>query len=150
MGRKRCTKWDEGKVINNSNFVHISEKVNGLQLFEIGKELTTDVGEAVAIMMRNKDLDERVWGLSFEFNMDEIETTKCLYWLSGGDNEWTTLHNYRNSWKDCCWEYRDRFGERVIEIIESAKTLGDIKSGFLKYLNLPILYDFALEKDLIR
>ena len=139
MGRKRCTKWDEEKVINNSNFVHISEKVNGLQLFEIGKELTTDVGEAVAIMMRNKDLDERVWGLSFEFNMDEIETTKCLYWLSGGDNEWTTLH-----------KYRDRFGERVIEIIESAKTLGDINSGFLKYLNLPILYDFALEKDLIR
>lgn len=150
MGRKRCTKWDDEKVLNNSRFVHISERVNGLQLFEIGKELTTDVGEAVAIMMRNRELDERLWCLGFEFNTDEIETTKCLYWLSGGDNEWSTLHNYRTPWNDCCWEYRDRFGDKVLEIIENSETLDDIRRGFMKYLSLPILYDFALEKDLIR
>lgn len=150
MGRKRFTKWDNERVINDSNFVNISKKVSGIRFYEIGDELTTDLSEAVAIMIRNPNLDEKIWGMDIDCNLDQIETTKCLYWLTGGDREWQTLHNYRLPWAECRFEFNERFGSKISEIIKNSKTFGDIRDGFLRHLNLPILYEFALERDFVR
>ena len=49
---------------------------------------------------------------------------------------------------DCSLEYQEEFGLKVISILKKSKTMRDIKNGFLKYLNLPILYEFALEKEI--
>lgn len=150
MGRKRFTKWNNERVINDTDYVHINNQVSGLQFFEIGDQITRDVSEAVALMMRIPNIDGQIWNYKFVLNINEINPTKCLYWLSGGDTEWQTLHNYRTNWNECCDMYLEKFGNRIIDILLNSKTLGDIRDNFLKYLNLPILYDFALERDLIR
>ena len=148
MGKKRFTKHT--RLISDSNVMKISEEVTGQTFFEIGNEVTTDVAEAVAIMMRNPRIDSSVWDKQLSFNLDSIAPEKSLYWLSGGDNEWVTLQNYNTPWSRCYLEFQEEFGYMVISIIRKSKSLGDIRDGFIKYLNLPVLYELALSKNLTR
>lgn len=134
--------------LNDSN-IRMSVEPNGQLFFEIGNDITTDVSEAVAIMMR-KNIDESIWNKTISINYDDIEPRRTLYWLSGGDSEWMTFRNYSTPWCDCDLDFQEEFGFMVISILKKSKTLGDIRDGFIKYLNLPVLYEFALNKGFIR
>jgi len=149
MRKKRFTKQDNVNF-KDSDVVRISEEVNGQYFFEIGSEITTDLAEAVAIMMRNPRTDSSIWSKKIQVNLESVEPQKALYWLSGGDNEWITLQNYNQPWNKCYLEFQEEFGFIVINILKKSKNLGDIRNGFQKYLNLPNLYEFALSKNLIR
>lgn len=136
------------KIQNESSFVRISHEVNGQSLFEIGTELTTDIAEAVAIMMR-KQVDDSVWNKQLVIDYETVEPRRALYWLTGGDNEWISLHNYKQSWSKCDLDFQEEFGFMIISILKKSKTLGDIRDGFIRYLNLPVLYEFALSKSFV-
>jgi hypothetical protein len=148
MGQKRQSKQSNIKLLNQ-DVIKITN-TNGSYLFEIGDIITTDPAEAVALMMRIDDLRESFWKRPISINPESIDVRKCLYWLSGGDLEWITLHNYCKSWINCEDDFEEEFGFLVKSIIKKSKTLEDIKNNFIKYLNLPTLYEFALEKNLIR
>lgn len=149
MAKKRFTRQND-RVITESNIVRISKEPTGKFYYEIGNEVTVDVAESVAIMMRIHLDDSSIWKKEIEFNFDEIEPQKSLYWLSGGDNEWITLQNYNTPWNKCYIDFQEEFGIIIMSILKKSKTLGDIRTGFLKYLNLPIIYEFAISKNLIR
>lgn len=119
--------------------------------FEIGKEVTNDIAEAVSIMMRNYRQNDAIWDLSIsDIDYYNIKPSKCLYWLSGGDNEWIKNRiNYKKNWFECELEFQEEFGIIVISILKKSKTLSDIRVGFIKYLNLPTLYNFAIEKNIV-
>ncbi len=134
---------------NESNNIRMSIEPNGQLFFEVGSDITTDVSEAVAIMMR-RNIDESIWNKSVLINYEDIEPRRSLYWLSGGDSEWMTFRNYNIPWHECDLEFQEEFGFMVISILKKSKTLGDIRDGFIQYLNLPILYDFALDKGFVR
>jgi hypothetical protein len=150
MGKKRNTKQNNIKLLNEDNIVKINRQPNGENLFEVGNSITTDLAEAVAIMMKTSDSEDSIWKMNITDGIENIEPRKALYWLSGGDYEWITLHNYCKSWSNCEYEYQEEFGYMVMSIIKKAKTYKDIKDGFIRYLNLPTLYEFALSKDFIR
>lgn len=122
--------------------------------FEIDQEVTTDIGEAVAILMRN-GLDtwnnKEIWNTPIEnkIKTDEISPEKSLYWLTGGDDEWTSLDNYSKPWHQMALTFQEEYGMLIVMIISKAKTLGDIRDGFMKYLNLPTLYDFAVKNEMV-
>ena len=147
MGKNRATRQNI-KLLNSSNIVKITRESEHL-LFEIGDETTTDVAEAVAIMMRY-DVGNNIWNSHIVINSDSVEPRRSLYWLSGGDNEWMTLENYNKPWQYCDLEFQEEFGFMIISIVKKSKTLGDIRDGFMKYLNLPTLYEFALSREFIR
>ena len=149
MGKKRFQRQINERI-TESDVVRISEEVNGTLFFEVGNEITTDIAEAVAIMMRNPRSDESLWSKTLKFNINDIEPKKALYWLSGGDNEWITLQNYKKPWSQCYLDFQEEFGIIIISILKKSRTLADIRKGFLNQLNLPIIYEFALSKDLIR
>jgi hypothetical protein len=132
----------------SDNLVKI-DKEGDQYYFEIGNDITTDLAEAVAIMMMKYKNNGKFWDLELK-NIDYYNITpdKSLYWLSGGDNEWQLMNNYKKSWMECSLEYQEEFGLKVISILKKSKTMRDVKNGFLKYLNLPILYEFALEKEI--
>ena len=121
--------------------------------FEIGKEITTDIGEAVAILMRCSDMweNESLWKIQIENKIDtkEITPEKSLYWLSGGDKEWMGLENYSTPWHEIALTFQEEYGMIVATIISKAETLGDIRDGFLKHVSLPTLYDFAVKNDMV-
>jgi hypothetical protein len=131
----------------SDNLVKI-DKEGDQYYFEIGNDITTDLAEAVAIMMMKYKNNGKFWDLELNIDYYNITPEKSLYWLSGGDNEWQLMNNYKKSWMECSLEYQEEFGLRVISILKKSKTMKDIKNGFLKYLNLPILYEFALEKEI--
>jgi len=132
----------------SDNLVKI-DKEGDQYYFEIGSDITTDLAEAVAIMMIKYKNNGKFWDLELK-NIDYYNITpeKSLYWLSGGDNEWQIMNNYKKSWMECSLDYQEEFGLKVISILKKSKTMKDVKNGFLKYLNLPILYEFALEKGI--
>jgi len=141
-------KRNETTVLYENNIVKINQEKNKDLFFEIKNEITTDVAEAVAIMMRMNVTD--VWYLNIDFNNDSIIPYKCLYWLSGGSKEWITLEHYCKPWSECYKIFDEEFGSSVLNIINKSDSLNDIRNGFRRYLNLPVMYDFALEKNLIK
>jgi hypothetical protein len=150
MGKKRFTRPNNVRVLTESSFVRISKEVNGQLFFEVGNEITTDIAEAVSIMMRIPNLDEAIWEKELPMDFDTVEPRRALYWLSGGDNEWVALQNYNRPWSQCDIEYQEEFGFMVISILKKSKKLKDIKQGFIRYLNLPTLYEFALSQGYIK
>jgi hypothetical protein len=149
MGKKRFTRHNSVKE-QILDAVTISEKNNGQVFFEIEDHITQDIAEAVAIMMRKRNIDNSVWLKEMSFDVDFLDPRKCLYWLTGGDNEWIKLHNYNKPWVECDTYFTDEFEFVIRWIVKKSKNLQDIKNGFIEHLNLPVLYEFALSKNLIK
>ena len=137
-----------------SNLVFSDEKIkiskNGEEyFFEIGNEITSDVAEGVSIMMKLCDTKSEAWNLEI-INQSEITPEKSLFWLTGGHTEWKSLENYNRPWCDCYLEFQEEFGFLVVNLVKKSKTLLDVRNSFVKYLNLPTLYDFAVSKSYIK
>jgi hypothetical protein len=138
------------KIIYDDKTIIISREGNEW-FFEIGREMTTDLGEAVSLLLRSCDANDQVWKTEIkEMNIDNISPEKSLYWLTGGEKEWKTLENYNRPWCDCYLDFQEEFGLLVVSIIKRSKTLEDMRKYFIEYLNLPVLYDFALSKKFLR
>jgi hypothetical protein len=119
--------------------------------FEIGKELTTDIAEAVSLLIRECDSNDQIWEVEIkDINTEDITPEKSLYWLTGGYKEWKSLENYNRPWCDCYLDFQEEFGFTILNSVNRSKTLGDVREYFIENLNLPVLYDFALSKNLVR
>lgn len=131
--------------------VRINKSNNNEYFFEIGTEVTEDIAEAVSILMRKVDWNDNIWNREIkEVDMNLITPEKSLFWLTGGYAEWRTLDNYNKPWCDCYLDFQEEFGILIINIIKKSKSFKEVRDNFNKYLNLPILYNFAVSKDMIR
>lgn len=139
-----------------SEMIYVSDKVvitkdSGEWFFEVGKEITSDVGEAVVILMRNFSWDHPIWESDLvDVKIEDITPEKSLFWLTGGYKEWRSLEHYNRPWCDCYLDFQEEFGFLIISIIKKSKTMKDVRDGFVRYLNLPVLYDFAVGKDFVK
>lgn len=148
--KKELTKSELSDLLYTNQKVSIYRTKNEW-FFEIGKEMTTDLAEAVAILMKTKEINEDIWNLELNnLKPEEISPAKSLFYLTGGYQEWSTLENYSKPWSECCLDFQEEFGLMITKIIKKSKKLSDVKNGFTKYLNLPIIYDFAISKNLIK
>ena len=99
MKRKRITlesqEKKQEKEIFNQKVVSVT-KEGDEYFFEIGTEMTTDVAEAVSILMRTTDWNDPIWKTAINKKMiyENITPEKALYWLTGGNKEWNSLHHY--------------------------------------------------------
>lgn len=149
MKKKKVLKNELSEVIFNKDSVFISKCDDGL-IFEIGEEITSDIGEAVSILMRRIDYNDSIWEMDLNnILLDNITPEKSLFWLTGGYKEWEKLENYNKPWHECYLDFQEEFAFIVLRSIRTAKKLEDIRDNFLRYLNLPVLYDFAMSKNLV-
>ena len=149
MGKK-CFARNNNTKEEILDVIIISEKNNGQVFFEIEDHITQDVAEAVAILMRKPQIDNSIWYKEINIDLDQIDPRKCLYWLTGGDCEWIKLHNYKKPWIEYENHFVQEFEFVIRWIVKKSKNLKDIKRGFIEHLNLPVLYEFALSKNLIK
>lgn len=146
--KKLLVETEMSELIFSDEKIKISK--NGEKyFFELSNGITSDIAEAVSMIMKVCDNKSEVWDIEIE-NYIECEPEKSLYWLTGGRQEWNSLENYNRPWCDCYLEFQEEFGITIIGIIKKSKKLSDIRDCFNKYLNLPILYDFALSKSFVR
>lgn len=148
MKKKRVDLQIRGNSEVYKEGILVISKEENEYFFEIGNDITSDIAEAVSIMMRKIDWKSGVWNL--ELDVIDIVPEKTLFWLSGGYSEWRTLENYNRPWSDCYLDFQEEFGSLVFNITKRSKTLGEIRDNFIIHLGLPILYEFALSKGLIR
>ena len=137
-------------VIYSSSRIRVSKELNGELFFEIENELTADLSEAIAIAINKGIIDKEFWKIEFNVDINNISPDKTLYWLSGGDAEWISKNHYNFNWSEVYLTFQEEFGLTIINIITKANNFEDIRKGFNEKLNLPILYEFALEKNLIK
>jgi len=151
MKRRKLALKAVGKNdVYNNGVVRVT-KEEDIYFFEIGNELTSDLAEAVALLMRKLDWNDELWNMVLEdINIDNITPEKSLFWLTGGYTEWRTLENYNKPWCDCYLDFQEEFGLLIFNIVKRTKSLKEIRNNYYKYLNLPILYDFALSKNMIK
>lgn len=147
--RKRRDLIENINFLFKSNVVKITKEQNQELFFEIKNEITSDVAEAVSIMLILNLKSKDIWDIEINKNLN-IDTSKCLYWLSGGNKEWIMLDNYKGTWVDYHSIFQGEFDLIINDIINNAKNLGEIRNGFIKHLNLPIIYEFAIANNLIR
>ena len=148
MRRKRN---DEAfnEILNQEEILKITKK-DDVYLFEIDGESTSDVAEAVSILMSKVDWNDQIWNIQINDKNKKISPVKSLFWLSGGYTEWSKLYNYTTTWSECHSDFQNEFGSLIIYIVGISNTLLDVRNGFMKYLSLPVLYDFAISKNLVR
>lgn len=148
MKRKKVECINSIKIWDD-RLIKIEKEDDGNYYFEVNGEITTDVSEAVSILMRVKSKwNDPIWNLNtYDFDIYNIKPAKTLYWLTGGDDEWGK-ENYKKNWAESFHIFEDEYNETIINIIRKSKTLKDIRDGFLKKLNLPKLYEFALRNGI--
>jgi hypothetical protein len=105
MKRKRVAfevKKQEANEILNQKELRVTKEGNEY-FFEIGPEMTSDLAEAVSILMRKSDWNDPIWNTAIDKKMiyENITPEKALYWLSGGYKEWNSLDHYNQPWCDC-------------------------------------------------
>ena len=149
MGKKRSAKQVNIKE-ELLDVIRITKNESGEIFYEIEDYVTQDIAEAVAIMMRKPNIDKSIWNREFNLDIESLDPRKCLYWLTGGDKEWIKLHNYKKTWLECDSYFANEYDFVVRWILKKSKNLGDIRDGFIEYLNLPTLYEFALTKNIIK
>ena len=148
MGKKRFTKSNNIRE-EVLDVIRVIEKENGRVFFEIEDHITQDAAEAVAILMRKPNLDKTFWGKEIRVDLDLVDPRKCLYWLTGGDNEWVKLHNYKKPWNECDDLFVEEYDFVISWILKRSKTFGDVKKYFIEYLSLPTLYEFSIKNNII-
>lgn len=153
MKRRKLALKSAGKNdVYNSTIVRIT-KEEDIYFFEIGNELTSDVAEAVALLMRKVDWNDEIWNLDLDginSNAESITPEKALFWLTGGYSEWRTLENYNRPWCDCYLDFQEEFGMLIFNIVKRTKSLKEIRDSYCAHLSLPALYDFALSKGMVK
>lgn len=148
MKKKRTVLSESLKLVYSDEKIKINKSEKDL-FFEIGTEITTDISEAVVLIMSHCESSSEIWDLELETEK-EIEPSKALFWLTGGFREWKNLENYNKPWSECHIDFQEEFGILIVNIVKKSKKLSDIRDDFFKYLNLPILYDFAISKNLVK
>lgn len=149
MRRKRIDVETIREMLMENETLNVT-KEDDLFVFEIGNEITTDVAEAVSILIKKVQWDDPIWDMRINKKSKKVKSEKALFWLSGGYSEWNKLNNYNVTWGKCLNEFDNEFGFLIESIVNKSSTLREIRNGFVKYLSLPILYDFAISKNIIK
>lgn len=147
MKRKKVE--EKENIVFKNNIVKITKENDDQLCFEIVNYITYDISEAVSLLIKY-DLSDKIWDIDIKVNINDIVPEKTLYWLSGGEKEWTTKEHYIKDWSDCYLDFQEQFGFIIMNILRKSRKLRDIKQGFNKNLNLPIIYDFAISRNLVK
>ena len=147
MKRRKQTTCSETTVYDSPRVkVH---SLDGSFIFEIDEEVTQDAAEAVSMIMHNR-IEGAFWSIPMNGPAEQIVPERALYWLSGGDKEWSLLEHYSMSWPTCCRDFCDKWSEVVHRIVLQSHTLADIREGFRKELGLHRIYDWCISRGLVR
>lgn len=117
-------------------------------IYEVDGEATLDPAEAAAMMIHRRI--DGPWHIPVGGSAGQVVPERCLYWLSGGDREWSLLEHYSCPWSACCPEFCERWGGEVSRVAAGSATLGDLRDGLRSAVGLHLLYDWAISRGFVR
>jgi hypothetical protein len=93
---------------------------------------------------------DQLWEIKITEDMRNIANYgSSLYWLTGGDDAWNKYRVYNIRWDEAIDLFTEEYEDILIKINNESETLGDVKEELNKHLNLPILYEFSIERGII-
>lgn len=157
MRKNRQPIPNEGSLIIERNNIQVYKESNNTYYFEsqipnLNYFFTNDYLESVSALMKIKGVKEfdQLWKMKITEEMKNIANYgSSLYWLTGGDDAWNNYKVYNIRWDEAIDLFTEEYEDILIEINNDSYTLEDVKIKLNKYLNLPILYEFSIEKGII-
>jgi hypothetical protein len=154
---KRTKTTLEGELLFFKSKISVFKESDNTYYFESNNDkltyfITDDYMEAVSALMKLKDVMdfEDLWDIEITNKMREnVNIEKSLYWITGGDREWVKNKTYKKTWKELSNTFTKKYSRKLNSINNNSKTLGDVRDELLKYMSLPIIYEFALNEDMI-
>jgi len=141
------------KILFNDLTLYISRENNKKLFFNIKKQPyyteTYNTAEAVSILMRNKTWCDitSIWNIELSTTDKNVYSTAgVLLWASGGHETWNKMNL---DWLDYYNQLDIEYNKSITKIMRKSNTLGDIRNGFIKYLNLDKLYNSILRLSTI-
>tara|TARA_R110000772_G_scaffold66676_4_gene148366 strand:+ start:4983 stop:5459 length:477 start_codon:yes stop_codon:yes gene_type:complete len=148
---------NEGNLFLEQNNIQVYRESNNTYYFEsqtpnLNYFFTCDYLESVSALMKIKGTQEidQLWGIKITEDMRNIANYgSSLYWLTGGDDAWSKYKVYNIRWDEAIDLFIEEYEDILIKINNESETLDDVKIELNKHLNLPILYEFSMEKGII-
>jgi hypothetical protein len=148
---------NEGNLIHEQNNVQVYKESNNTYYFEsktpnLNYFYTNDYLESVSALIKIRDVKDfnELWDIQITEEMRSIVNYgSSLYWLTGGDDAWGNYKIYDIRWDEAIDIFIERYEDILIKINKESHTLSDVKLKLNKFLNLPTLYEFSIEKGII-
>ena len=148
---------NEGNLFLEQNNIQVYREGNNTYYFEsqtpnLSYFFTSDYLESVSALMKIKSTQEidQLWEIKITEDMRNIANYgSSLYWLTGGDDAWNKYRVYNIRWDEAIDLFTEEYEDILIKINNESETLGDVKEELNKHLNLPILYEFSIERGII-
>tara|TARA_R110000772_G_scaffold2410_2_gene8396 strand:+ start:16093 stop:16569 length:477 start_codon:yes stop_codon:yes gene_type:complete len=158
MRKNRQLILNEDNLILEKNNVQVYKESNNTYYFEsqannLNYFFTCDYLESVSALMKIKGMKKfkKLWNIEITDEMrNVVNYGSCLYWLTGGDKEWGMYKTYNIRWDEAIDLFIDQYEDILIIINQNCNTLGEVREQLTKHLNLPTIYEFCLEKGIIK
>ena len=158
MRKNKQLVLSDNNLIMEKSKISIYRENNNLYFFESNNPnlnyfLSIDYLESVSALMKLKDMYDfdTLWDIKITDEMRiNVNYNKSLYWLTGGDREWVTSKVYNTTWSESSDLFLKEYGSILEDINIKCDNLGEVRDEFLKYMNLPTLYEFGLSKNIIK
>lgn len=157
MKKNKQSILNEGKLFLDQNNIQVYKESNNTYYFEsqtpnLNYFFTCDYLESVSALMKMKYMSKfnQLWDIKITEEMRGIANYgSSLYWLTGGDDAWNKYRVYNIRWDEAIDLFIEKYEDILIKINKESETLGDVKKELNKHLNLPILYEFSIERGII-
>ena len=157
MRKHRQLILDEGNLIIEENGIEVYQEGNNIYFFEgklpnLNYFFTCDYLESVSALTKLKNINNfnQIWDIEITKEMKSVVNYgSSLYWLSGGDIMWGNgIYNIR--WDEVVDIFLDEYIDKLIEINIKCSTLSEVRDELTTHFNLPTMYEFGLEKGIIK
>lgn len=148
----------EDIVYSNNNITVYLNDI-GLYSFEmnINKQniVTCDYVEAISIISKsNITLTDDFWNVKISNATKDVNTiqySNILYWLSGGDSVWLSEETpYKESWSINVDMFIKKYKRILNNILKKSNSFLEVKKNISLKVNLQTIYEFSLNNDMLK
>jgi hypothetical protein len=148
---KKVVEAEIENVIYKSENISLCRVNNIIHLFGYQDLTINEVFEIFVWGIKNRMDDAEFWNVKLTTaDKQNARSINIIYWLTGGDKIWKS-HNWiwRKEWNEMSLIFLEHFDEKIIKIVQSSKTMGDLRNKIQNRLSSEDFYEFGLSLDII-
>ena len=148
---KKVVETEIENLIYKSDNISLCRVNNSIHLFGYQDLTINEVFEILMWGIKNRNDDEEFWSIKLtSADKQNARSINIIYWLTGGDKIWKS-HNWiwKKEWNDLSLVFLEHFDDKIIKLVKSSKTIGDLRNNIKSKLSCEDFYELGLSLDII-
>lgn len=148
---KKVVETEIENLIYKSDNISLCRVDNSIHLFGYQDLTINEVFEILVWGIKNRNNDEEFWNVKLTAtDKQNARSINIIYWLTGGDKIWKS-HNWiwKKEWNELSLVFIEHFDDKIIRLVNSSKTLGDLRNKIKNKLSCEDFYELGLSLDII-